>query len=169
MTLTRKWIKGWGEGEQNALTVVVDARAAGDHIRPVASLAKHAVDALVRTNLLAQHGNGIVRQAHGVEGVYAVPRLHGGVGGAPLEAHAPLDVGEHLDGGDALDAVLEQVLRPRVRHEARRGAGVGPAADEVQLAAAALLGGGAEQTDTGCRCVARPGGVEGGDEAQEAG
>lgn len=123
----------------------------------------------MRTNLLAQHGNGIVRQADGVEGVDTVPGLYGGVGGAPLEAHAPLDVGEHLDGGDALDAVLEQVLRPRVRHEACRGAGVGPAPDEVQLAAAALLGRGAKETDAGCRCVARPGGVEGGDEAQEAG
>jgi len=39
----------------------------------------------------------------------------------------------------------------------------------VQLAAAALLGRGAKETDAGCRCVARPGGVEGGDEAQEAG
>lgn len=64
---------------EDRLTVVGDAGLAGNHVGPVAGFLKNAVDALMGTNLLAQHGHGVVRRADGVEGVDAVPRLHGRV------------------------------------------------------------------------------------------
>lgn len=84
-----------------------------------------------------------------------------------LEAHLPLDIGKHLDRRNSRHIIVEEILWPRVRHEARRRIVVRPRTDEVQLAAAALLGGGAQETHAAglARGLKRVDGAEEGGEA----
>ena len=56
-----------------------------------------------------------------------------------------LDVGQHRHGRHTRDALRQQVASPRVSHQACRDILVGASVDEKQLAAAALLGGRAQQ------------------------
>lgn len=127
------------------------------------------MNSLMRTNLLAQHGDCIVGQADGVEGIQSIPGLHGGVGRLASEEDAPFDIGEHLYRGHTGDAAREEVLGPGMRHETGGGVAVGTAGDEMKLATAALLGGRAQQADPArdgglpqCLCSAEKGGEAGG-------
>jgi len=131
-----------------ATHVVLHRAVSGRDVGAFPGGAKHAVNALVGADLLAQHADGVVGQADGVEGVDAVPGGDSGVGLAAGEVHAHLDIGEHADVGHAVNRGGEFVARAGVDHEAGGGAFVGAGGDELELAAAAFFGGCAKETDT---------------------
>lgn len=91
------------------------------------------------SDLLSQHRDCIVRQAHGIQGVESIPGLHRRVRSLSAEENSPFDVGQHLHGRNSSNTSRQKVLGARVRHETSRGLAIGAIVDEMDLATATLL------------------------------
>ena len=108
-----------------------------------------AVDALVAGDVLAKRRDGLVAHHQGVEGVDAALGHGSRVGG--LAAVHDLEL-RHRDAGHA-----HQVDARGVHHQRRVDAVEGALARHQLLAAAVLLGGGAEHTDAPRQALAERG------------
>lgn len=128
------------------LTIVVNASMSRDDIRPITSLFENTMNSLMWSDLLSQHRNSIVRKTNRIQGIDAVPRLHGSVRSLARKGNAPLDISQHLYCRNTRNISGQEILRARVRHQTRRCALVGSILDENHLSAAALFRRRSQQT-----------------------